>query len=76
VSEIDKGQMIGLEEFIIFSLEEKDRLAITVSTWQLKRLTATTFLNVNYSLPDGIKCWHDFYIHHIYCFVTSLNSCS
>jgi len=27
--------MIGLREFIIFSLEEKDRLAITVSTWQL-----------------------------------------
>jgi len=32
---MNKGQLIGLEEFIIFSLEEKDRLAITVSTWQL-----------------------------------------
>jgi len=74
VSAINKGQMIGLEEFIIFSLEEKDRLAINSFYLAAQQLTATTFLNVNYSLPDGIKCWHDFYIHHIYCFVTSLNS--
>jgi len=37
--------MIGLEEFIIFSLEEKDRLAITVSTWQLNSFDCYDFSN-------------------------------
>jgi len=44
VSAINKGQMIGLEEFIIFKPRGKTQpFAITVSTWQLNSFDCYDF---------------------------------
>lgn len=65
---VSAGHPIGYTKRLLH-LQPEDQLSLT-SYQAVVQFDCHTFLFYFLRLFSSIRCWDDFYIHHIYCFVT------